>query len=352
MARRAIVITSLVIVAVLGAVPPAQAHTVTGVQPTNYASRILFVRPAVPGVSLRVLDLGRRMELHNQTSDDIVVLGYAGEPYFRVGPRGAFENRVSPTTAANKVAPAGRATTTTTTTAPSIASRDASPVWRRVNTAPIARWRDQRTRYEGPAINGSTRVLSTWTIELRQGTRAIAVSGLITFVPGPSPLLWVGLTLLIVAVTTAAGWSKRWGRWLSLALALLLASDAIHSFGTAAATHESLAVQLAKVLLVGLVTTAAWLAGIAALPSLQRNHEGGLVAAGGVGLVVAAFSGFTDVGVFAKSQVATVFPAVTARIAVALALGLGIGLVFAAIAVIARDPSLRPTTGTPAPPRP
>jgi hypothetical protein len=342
MGRRAAVVALVAAGVLLLGAAPADAHTVTGVQPTNYASRILSVRPAAAGVKVRLLDLGRRVELRNNSTVDVVVRGYAGEPYLRVGPSGAFENRNSPTVAQNRVASVG---STTTTTAPAVVP-EAAPSWRRIGNSTVVRWRDRRTRYEGPALSGSRRVVGPWVLELVQGATPVTVSGLITYEPGPSPLLWVALTLAVAALTTAAAWTKQWGRALSVALALLLASDAIHSFGTAAFTRESVALQLAKVLLAGLVTTVAWIIGIAALPSLQRNHEGGLVAAGGVGLVVAAFSGVTDVGVFANSQVATVFPAVTARIAVALALGLGVGLVLAAIAVIARDPALRPTVAT------
>jgi hypothetical protein len=335
---------------VLSTAPPAAAHTVTGVRPTNYASRLLGLHPSVTDIDVRLLDLGRRIELRNR-GPEVVVLGYSNEPYLRIGPSGVFENRRSATTYQNRVT--GPASTTTVP--PSVAA-GGPPSWRRVRSEPVARWRDRRTRYEGPQPAGGKKVLSTWTVEVQRGPQRIAISGLITYVPGPSPLPWAIAVVALVAATVASAWSKSWGRWLSVALALLLASDVIHSFGTAAATHEAFAAQLARVLIAGLVTTAAWIVGGVAIPGLQRNHEGGLVAGAGVGLVIAVFSGVTDLGVFANSQVATVFPAVTARIAVALALGLGIGLVGAAIAVIARDPALRPTvapaaSGTPARPR-
>ena len=51
---------------------------------------------------MRVVDLGNKLELTNRTRTDIVVLGYDGEPYLRVGPRGVYENLRSPATYLNR----------------------------------------------------------------------------------------------------------------------------------------------------------------------------------------------------------------------------------------------------------
>jgi hypothetical protein len=314
---------------------PADAHTVTGVSPSNYSSEVLAVRPPIAGVAVRVLELGRRVELRNEGRVEVVVLGYSGEPYLRVGRHGVFENRRAPTTYLNKPPTVSGAPVTV----PRSASADATPSWRRVSDGSRARWRDRRTRVEGSRPAAA----STWTLELRAGARASTVVGRIVYAPPPSAWLWALVTLALLGATVAAAWARQWGRWLSVALAVLLASDIIHSFGTAAATHDSVPAQVARVLLAGLVTTVAWIAGIVALPWLQRNHEGGLVSAGAVGLVIAGFGGVTDIGVLTHSQVASVFPAVTARVAVAIAVGVGLGMVAAAALIIGRDPNLRPT---------
>src|SRR2546421_5218325 len=101
---------------VMGA-SPASAHTITGVAPTDYRSEILGVNPRLPGVSVRLLDLGNRVELTNTGAVDVVVFGYQGEPYLRVGPSGVFENRRSPSVALNRVT-ATRTSTSTTAVAP------------------------------------------------------------------------------------------------------------------------------------------------------------------------------------------------------------------------------------------
>ena len=71
---------------VVGAAP-AGAHGLTGAQPSNYASRVLSVSPRIAGLTVRIRDLGARIEVRNDTASDVLVFGYSGEPYLRVGDR-------------------------------------------------------------------------------------------------------------------------------------------------------------------------------------------------------------------------------------------------------------------------
>ena len=82
---------------------PVAAHTVGGAQASNYQTRIRAIEPAVAGLRVEVVDAGTRLRLRNPTGLEVVVLGYAGEPYLRVGPAGVFENRRSPATYRNRV---------------------------------------------------------------------------------------------------------------------------------------------------------------------------------------------------------------------------------------------------------
>ena len=65
---------------------PAAAHGVGGLQPTNVRSRVLSIEPATPGVDVKVIENGRRLELTNASGATVVVSGYENEPYLRVGP--------------------------------------------------------------------------------------------------------------------------------------------------------------------------------------------------------------------------------------------------------------------------
>ena len=72
----------------------------------------------------------------------MVVLGYDGEPYLRVGPRGVFENRRSPATYLNR-------SRIPTTKPPKSADSSAAPVWHRVSSGTTATWHDHRAHYMG-----------------------------------------------------------------------------------------------------------------------------------------------------------------------------------------------------------
>src|SRR5258705_160225 len=79
-------------VAVVLMAVPASAHNASGPRPTNYLTTLGSISPRIPGVTVRVVELGNKLELTNRTDTDVVVLGYNRDPYLRVGPRGLYEN--------------------------------------------------------------------------------------------------------------------------------------------------------------------------------------------------------------------------------------------------------------------
>ena len=78
----------LALVAVVLVAPPVRAGALGGVEPSNYRTRVLAVRPPVPGLSVEVVDAGTRLRLANGGSEDVVVLGYQSQPWLRVPPGG------------------------------------------------------------------------------------------------------------------------------------------------------------------------------------------------------------------------------------------------------------------------
>jgi hypothetical protein len=165
------------------------------------------------------------------------------------------------------------------------------------------------------AAPGQGHVVAQWTLELRQGAVPAAAVGRITWTPGPSPLPWLLLGLVLAAVR----------------------------FATAAASRDTVAATLVKVLLGAVLSTLARVAGAWAIGRLQRGQEVsrvlGLLAAGAAGIIIALY-GLSDAFSLGRSQVPYVFPSVAARIAVASTLGLGAGVVAAVVVVFRRNPGL------------
>jgi hypothetical protein len=332
---------------VLATAGPAAAHTVSGTAPTNYQSQIVSVAPKVSGVSLRLLDLGRKVELTNTGSDDIVVLGYNGEPYLRVGPTGVFENRRSPAVYLNQTA---NQTTTKTTAPPKLppqADAAAPPEWQKTSDNHYVRWHDRRTRWEGadpPAVRAAPdqqHLVGQWTIPMRSGTadRPVVATGRINWVPGPSAVPWLLAALGLFALTVSLAWRQRWGPPLAGALAVLIAVDAVYSFASGAATGDAVVVTVLKVVGLGFISTLAWIGGIWAIGRLQRQHELGLLLAGMSGFVIGLYS-LGDTIILGRSQVAYIFPAAAARAAVSVSMGVGVGLVVAVVLVFKHHPGL------------
>ena len=106
---------------------PAAAHGVGGLTPTNYETVLQRVTPELPGLTLKIVDLGTQVELTNTGRRTVLVRGYDDEPYLRVGPRGVFENTRSPATYLNR-------STTITGRPPARADADAAPEWRKISS--------------------------------------------------------------------------------------------------------------------------------------------------------------------------------------------------------------------------
>ena len=62
---------------------------------------MLSVTPEVPGLQVRVRQFGDELEVVNRTGTEVVVPGYADEPYLRIGPEGVWRNAHSPATNIN-----------------------------------------------------------------------------------------------------------------------------------------------------------------------------------------------------------------------------------------------------------
>src|SRR5262249_37493531 len=157
----------------------------------------------------------------------------SGEPYLRVGPFGTFENRRSPTLYQNKVPPTGHIAAPI----PAEANASAPPQWVKTSSGHTVTWRDQRTRWEGPAPNVVTDapgkshiIVPFWYIQLKWNNAVVNVAGRITYEPPPKAWPWLVASLVLLVVVALLGRWTRWGVALSVALAVLVAIDVVRSF--------------------------------------------------------------------------------------------------------------------------
>jgi hypothetical protein len=317
---------------------PAGAHGVGGIQPTNYQTRLTSVRPHVSGLTVRSVDLGGRLEVTNHTGHEILVLGYDGEPYLRIGPRGVFENTRSPATYVNR-------TLTGSTPVPRRASSDAPPVWRRTGDGPTARWHDHRAHWasalDAPGVRRDRdreQIVQRFRVELRDRGRPVVVRGIVRWVPGPSPWPWIVAAVVLAAAVILVARGRAARPAVSVALLAVAVVESAHVVAAWGATTESTGTRLgASVYELGAIAVA-----IVALVWVRRR---GVDAAAPLVLVAGLFAalagGLADVSSLTHSQLPTTLPDAAARAIVATALGLGLGLAVTGALLLRRTQTRR-----------
>jgi hypothetical protein len=311
---------------IVGSAQPAAAHSVGEVEPSNYETRIQAITPRVPLLTVTVIDLGNELELRNDSGADVIVPGYQGEPYLRVGPGGVFENRRSPAAYLNR-------TRDGKTRVPSSADAAVPPEWDKVGSGTTARWHDHRAHWMGtddPAQVARDpvrrHVIDQWRVKLRRGSETVVVSGTLVWVPGPSPWGWL-LGALAAAIAVVAFSRTRFWRWaLAGALAVVVVSEVAHVIGPWTATTSAFSTKFsASVYSIGGIVLAA----VALVWILARPPWNAIPAVLFAGLVVAAAGGLADLTTLTRSQLPTDLPTVIARVQVVVALGFGAGLAVA-----------------------
>ncbi|WP_323373389.1 hypothetical protein, partial [Plantactinospora alkalitolerans] len=322
------------LVGALSIAAPADAHAADAPDGSNYRSAASGVTPAVPGLAVRVVEGGARLELVNRTGRTIEVLGYAGEPYLEVRPDGVWENTASPATYLNR-------TLDGDTQLPAAADPSRPPSWRRVSTDPVVRWHDQRSRWleSAPPPVVAARPdrqhrVRDWVVPLRDSTTTMELRGTLDWLPPPDPLPWWSLSLLGALAVGALGLlprASRPGRRATVALAALAGTGGVAAICFALARGADAGV---GGMLLGLVTAQLWptLTGTAALAAgayaLTRRPAADFALAL-AGTCLALFTGVTNAAVFLRSVVPVPWPAEWARIVIAVVIATGGGLAVA-----------------------
>ncbi|SFF54263.1 hypothetical protein [Blastococcus tunisiensis] len=345
-ARLLVVLAGLL--ACLTAAGPAAAHVGGDAAGSDFDARVLAVTPDVPGISVRVLQFGDQLELVNETGTEVLVPGYDDDPYLRIGPDGVWRNANSPATYINLDRYAQ-------VDLPDNARRGATPDWEQVSTQPHYVWHDHRTHWMSedllpPAVAadpGSAHTVFDWTVPMRHGDTPVAVTGVLTWSPPPSPwLVWpVHLALLVLA--PAAALLARTPRPLG---GLLLVGAAAAVWHAAATPEPPVSISshtgaVVSALLPALIATL--VAGIGVRAAVRgRGAMTGLLAVvlGWLMLV----QGLPDVDVLWSANVLSAGPSALARAAVGLLIALGTGLVIGGVAAVRRFRDADVPAGVPA----
>jgi hypothetical protein len=143
--RTAVAALSAVVASLTLGSGPAFAHGGTTIpDAAYYCTELTAVTPQPAGVSARVDPGGEWVEVTNRGPAVVVVLGYLGEPYLRLGSGGVDENQVSPSTYLNR-----------SLFADSVPSGDqaagVAPVWRSTGSGASVQWHDHRIHWMGQA---------------------------------------------------------------------------------------------------------------------------------------------------------------------------------------------------------
>jgi len=184
----------------------ATVAALTAGDATYYRSTVTAVEPAAPGLTVTLTGGGDSITVENRTGRQVVVLGYAGEPFLRFDGTHVERNALSLTAAL-----------TTGRTPPTGDPRTTPPAWQHVAHQPVFAWRDDRVRWTGPGRppvvdrdeHARQRVLD-WAVPLTVGGTSTLVRGTVDWVGTPVPpaadddtLLWSGVAVVVAVVLGA-----------------------------------------------------------------------------------------------------------------------------------------------------
>lgn len=276
-ARRALVLLLSLGSLLLLMAGPASAHGVPTAGPPNWVSTVT----SAPGDGLAwsVVGVDAALRLDNQSGREVLVRGYAGEPYLRIGPDGVFENVRSTTRWLNL----NRFGDLTTIKVPSDVGAEQPPSWTRVADGPTWTWFDHRIHWiqinrlppvvmSGPDVR---QVVREWTVPAELGGEQVGPSGELLWLPSPLPAFGPWLLVGAAAALLALG-ALVTRRWRSGAVAVTLAGLLLAVIGAwyevGSVIELGNVVPGGSVLTAALRTTALVIGAVAAVVLVAQRH--------------------------------------------------------------------------------
>jgi len=182
------------VVALLIGAPAALAHQGN----PHYRSVVEQVTPAVPGLSLSVLNYDDRLSLHNTSGRDITVLDYQGKPYVRSLRHGTVEVNTNSEAYYLNVDRYGQVAVPK--------GLGSQPKWKVVNRDGRYDWHDHRIHWmsqsDPPGLKDKNKrqKIDDWTVPIMVNGHHGAITGTLTWVPLPNAPLPVGAIFAFAAL--------------------------------------------------------------------------------------------------------------------------------------------------------
>jgi hypothetical protein len=204
--RTAVAALSAVVASLTLGSGPAFAHGGTTIpDAAYYRTELTAVTPQPAGVSARVDPGGEWVEVTNRGPAVVVVLGYLGEPYLRLGSGGVDENQVSPSTYLNR-----------SLFADSVPSGDqaagVAPVWRSTGSGASVQWHDHRIHWMGqarpPVVDkdpAHPHEIGTWVVHATADGSPFDIHGTLRWIGKPGSNLPIAPWQIAVGNTVVLG---------------------------------------------------------------------------------------------------------------------------------------------------
>ena len=313
---------------------PAFAHAGDAIAASDWRVRIVGLEPALPGITVRVVEGGARLELTNTSDRPVEVLGYLGEPYLEIRPDGVYQNPFSPATYLN-------ASMDGHDPVPAEASPLTPPEWTRLSSIPVVRWHDHRAAWMSDTVppvvqRDPTRThhIRDWVVPLRQDTQLVELRGALYWYPRPASELWWAGGFLIAALVTAGGVPARLSRRLRLTLlagviTVAGVAELVDSLGRAHDSGGTLAWTLHALLtqqMWGVVGAVAAFASAGYALATRDRPSAAELALALTGLCLVLFGGVPDVAVFGHDVAPVPWDGTFARLATMVTLAVGAGI--------------------------
>jgi hypothetical protein len=321
---RRVLLTSIVstLLAFLVVAAPAGAHLRSGTVAVDYRASV--IHRETDAYSAQIFQSDRALSLTVRPGHSVELLGYLGEPVFRLDTTGLWVNLASPTAAALRLSKKSEA------------GSSSAPRWVEERGQHSAIWPDSRSQGLPPGVSRGL-----WRVPLIVDGHPARLEGELRRFPAPSLWLWLGILALILAAGVFPFASRR----------RQLAGPASIWLGVIAACACS-------VVLVGFVLDAyaspgTWIEavdaiafiGVGAWALLRGPKQWHVAAAIGLGLVALAV-GLLEGAIFLHPVVLAVLPATATRVADILAVGAGLGAAVLGGLVYAEQGGVAPADST------